>query len=1215
MLRTVQLVKHGPEIPIEVLQAQEDGNLILFCGAGVSKPAGLPNFAELVDQIYKELHDKPAPDEDRALSNHEYDRVLHLLELRYQDQGLVRSALRNILDLSDAKMLATHRWLLKLAKAKSGDTRIITTNFDRGFALTKSDDIEIDAAPKLSIPKKEKWNSIVHLHGLLGEDSARDNELVLTSADFGAAYLMDRWASRFVSELFRNFAILFIGYGVNDPVIRYMMDAYSAEKKYYPKNLGVYVLTENKKNTADLWKSMGIQPIFYASSPSHMHLHRTIKAWAELHSIGLQGKENIIRSYAKYPPAHRGSETVGQVVWALKERSGHIANVFANNDPSPPVEWLQVLHNEGLLSTNVCVAGEDRSNPIVDSGQITGCPLPLSKITTQLSAWITLHLDRLEVVDYIIEHGLCLHPEFKGQIRRAIHNKVIKDPYRPLWEYWSSRIYSCDCDNVFTGYRSLKPANQEDQWTIEKIGRALKYLEPKIKIGKSWHRLEGEILGEPLQDGSISKLVDVDLVLNGGNPTNYFRDFSTWPVHIIADLVEGISESLYSGWRLLQMFGEVDNLNDLSYISQPSIEPHPQNKRFREWCYLVEYLRDAWIVISEHRPKLASLLLAKWMSIKFPIYRRLSLYALAKSDLLKSNEKVDYLLEKGGWWLFSVETQREKFRLINSLLGHLSRPQLNRVLRAILDGPPREMFISDLEEEEWVSIKERSVWLLLKKMEVMGFTLTLEASKELRRISQRHGEWKLSEDDRDEFPSWSSSGFGYPSEYSVDTLRNLSVAEIIKILKSTEHNRRGLLSAWRAFARVEKLKTFEILDQIKIANMDWIIETWEYALGGFDYEKIPKYFIKKVRQRVDSANPEVVSRLAGALSWFIDDVSKIILLEPKSEILKLWDITINHTQVDYDNTVDDFVSKALNHAQGRLCEALLRSIWNSIEKTGGNIPEWLLDRITMLTSKNEFYLARVILASRIFDLYKLNSEWVINTFIEKFYPSRNSESTALWEGYLWTARWSPDFFDELKLPFLDLLSQSTPRLKRIGTVYELFGVLCVEHPGAFTSDEKRNILRSAGKTYLATISNTLNRQLYSVDSGTDRIWSERIAPFIRDHWPNDASFKSEEITINFVMMVLTLDQEFPQAVTLIQGYLIRVKYIGHIAPRMGDWFQAGKYPKLMLRLLRKIINPGTTVAWTELRDILNKIEYSRQSLVNSSEYRFIDEWLRENNIQ
>ena len=69
----------------------------------------------------------------------------------------------------------------------------------------------------------------MHLHGRI--EGANDNgrELILTSADFDRAYLTERWASRFITELFQYFNVLFIGYSINDPVLAYMLDALAAE--------------------------------------------------------------------------------------------------------------------------------------------------------------------------------------------------------------------------------------------------------------------------------------------------------------------------------------------------------------------------------------------------------------------------------------------------------------------------------------------------------------------------------------------------------------------------------------------------------------------------------------------------------------------------------------------------------------------------------------------------------------------------------------------------------------------------------------------------------------------------------------------------------------------------------------------------------------------------------------------------------------------------
>ena len=45
----------GPIIPYELLRAQERGETVFLCGAGVSMGAGLPDFYDLVRGIYNRL--------------------------------------------------------------------------------------------------------------------------------------------------------------------------------------------------------------------------------------------------------------------------------------------------------------------------------------------------------------------------------------------------------------------------------------------------------------------------------------------------------------------------------------------------------------------------------------------------------------------------------------------------------------------------------------------------------------------------------------------------------------------------------------------------------------------------------------------------------------------------------------------------------------------------------------------------------------------------------------------------------------------------------------------------------------------------------------------------------------------------------------------------------------------------------------------------------
>jgi SIR2-like domain len=234
----VQFIPNGPDIPHVLLEAHEEGKVVFFCGAGISYPAGLPNFKGLVEQIYKLIGIPIAGMERDSFDRGQFDATLDLLERNLIGQRLaVRSKLAQVLKpkLRREGATDTQAALLRLARNREGALRLVTTNFDRTFhvaARRTGQRFVAHAAPMLPIPKNSRWNGLVYLHGLLPEkpDDTALNRLVVTSGDFGLAYLTERWAARFVSELFRNYVVCFVGYSINDPVLRYMMDALAADR-------------------------------------------------------------------------------------------------------------------------------------------------------------------------------------------------------------------------------------------------------------------------------------------------------------------------------------------------------------------------------------------------------------------------------------------------------------------------------------------------------------------------------------------------------------------------------------------------------------------------------------------------------------------------------------------------------------------------------------------------------------------------------------------------------------------------------------------------------------------------------------------------------------------------------------------------------------------------------------------------------------------------
>jgi hypothetical protein len=247
-----QIVAYGPWLPAEVLQALEEGRLMFFCGAGISmgnEPWGLPGFAELTRLAYERcnqpmLNNEPKDPAARdAVCREQYDKALEILETREGYQGQMRREIAKILTsmegLEEAAQFAVrlrrHRALLDLAEVrgaadgKVNGYRLVTTNFDNRFQLAGLDLVLNEDGPRLRPPSHEAPPRLVHLHGRIDEHDTGHRDLVLTTRDFGNAYLRHGWAARFVVEMFREFTVLFIGYSLSDPVMRYLMDVFATE--------------------------------------------------------------------------------------------------------------------------------------------------------------------------------------------------------------------------------------------------------------------------------------------------------------------------------------------------------------------------------------------------------------------------------------------------------------------------------------------------------------------------------------------------------------------------------------------------------------------------------------------------------------------------------------------------------------------------------------------------------------------------------------------------------------------------------------------------------------------------------------------------------------------------------------------------------------------------------------------------------------------------
>jgi hypothetical protein len=280
------------------------------------------------------------------------DRMLGDLEAKSLP-GAVRGVVAEILG-KPPKDVGLHQALLRLAKLnRSLGLRLVTTNFDtyfEGADPTLRPGIDLHSGPVLPIPRDDQsvsWRSVVYLHGRL-EMPAHGND-----------YLTDGWAARFVGRLFADFSVLFVGYSLNDPVLRYMTDAFAAEalaarRKSTRPPAYIFVSYQGKAappGALEDWRHRGLEPIFYHYGRHHRLLRETIVAWAAARDDWLSSAATLIARLAGSVPQSLTPSDVANLLWALFGRpqdDGYGTRVFAELDPSAPIDWLQIFEKREI---------------------------------------------------------------------------------------------------------------------------------------------------------------------------------------------------------------------------------------------------------------------------------------------------------------------------------------------------------------------------------------------------------------------------------------------------------------------------------------------------------------------------------------------------------------------------------------------------------------------------------------------------------------------------------------------------------------------------------------------------------------------------------------------------------------------------------------------------------------------------------------------------
>lgn len=1273
----MQFIANGPDIPDALVQAHEEGRVVFFCGAGVAYPAGLPGFKGLVEDIYR-LNGTTLSDIEReAFARGQFDATLDLLERRLPGQRLaVRRAMAKALKpkLRRKGATDTQAALLRLARSREGTLRLVTTNFDRVFqaaAKRTGQTFQSYAAPMLPIPKNSRWNGLIYLHGLLPEkpDDTTLNRLVVTSGDFGMAYLTERWAARFVSELFRNYVVCFVGYSINDPVLRYMMDALAADRMLGEVTPQAWALGDcepgqEQRKTIE-WEAKGVAPIMYNvpnGSHDHSALHQTLHAWAETYRDGVQGKEAIVVKHALARPqdSSQQDDFVGRMLWALSDRSGLPAKRFADFNPAPSLDWLLKafageryghgdLHrfrvpSHGEIDAKLRFSLIHRPAPydlappmVLAAGGVIGSQW--DALMFHLARWLTRHLDDPRLVIWIAQRGGRLNDRWQWLIEHELDRLASLERDGKTSELDEIRLHAPKAIpgplmrtlwRLLLGGRVKSPWHDADlyRWKGRLMREGLtatmrlelrELLAPQVALKEPFRWGGEEGADEPTR---LRQLVDWELVLASNHVHSALRDLAGdhW-TSALPMLLEDFQQLLRDALDLLRELGGADDRSDRSHWDLPSISPHWQNRAFQDWVSLIELLRDAWLALRVIDNARATRIALAWFELPYPTFKRLALFAASQDGSISPEQWVDWLLADGAWWLWSTDTGREMFRLFVSQGRQLAGTHQERLEAAILAGPPREKYRDDLEPERWEDLVARAVWLRLSKLNASGRVLGAIAASRLTELSTSYPDWKLATNERDEFSHW-MSGSGDPD---YEDSRDVDIAprkrrELVQWLtKPTPARRPFYEDTWREVCRTRFFHSLSALCDLASDGV-WPADRWREALQAWAEEGLVLRSWQYAAPLVQTMPDAVVQELAHGVTWWMEAASKSIarhediMLSLCRRVLAL-PLDAGTGITSNGEPIDQPVTEAINHPVGHVTQVLINRWLKGGPNDNDLLPADIEPSFTQICDArvDRFRHGRVLLGSRLIALFRVDRPWTVQHLLPLFSWNEPAEAKAVWEGFLWSPRLYQPLLEAFKPQFLETANHYPDLGEHSRQFAAILTYAALGPSNGYSVEDFRSAIGRLPQEGLEESAQALSQALESAADQREDYWKNRAQPFWQQVWPKSRHLATPRIAESLTRLAIAARGEFPAALAAVQDWLQPIEHPDYVVHLLHESGLCRRFPAEALRLLDAMI-ADQQWAPRKLSQCLNEIAQVEPQLAQDVRYLRLREYSRKRAI-
>ena len=1258
----------GPSIPDILLERCDAGRVVFLCGAGVSVPSGMPTFVGLTRHVI-EFFDPPDDSEimatfrpwqdDQSAANVPLDQIFNLLHQEYgknQVNALVTEGLNAPIEAEEVGF--EHGLIKRISSNQSGVPQIVTTNFDRLFEQGPEGKRLVrhlpPAFPDLNFGSTIE--GITYLHGRLADLDSERHPYVLSSADFGRAYLAEGWATNFIRNLLERYTVVMVGYQAEDPPLKYLLQGLNHDGQYDRSRL--YAFDRGLPEDIEAkWRDRGVTAIAY---PNHSSLWMTMEAWANRADDPRKWRASVVDSCQEDPKGLSPHER-GQVAHVLRTVQG--ARMFAEADPTPHPEWVCVMdgnvrsanesrsygddaeifvpgdaygldddlrdiseddRRQGVSNDNIFVRRDEDDNPDqfhrLGGRQAEGfeaTPIRLGHLITWLSqsisspvlAWWTirqngLHPRLLQQIERQIERSESLHER-----ARHVWNLILEHHRDPRNRKWDGDWFD------------IKKRIGREGWTASVLRDFRRVATPRVEI----HPPSGLGRSKPpsvtWDDIRLSDLGQFEVKF-----LDRHNDDLEVPDELLPQVLSILEEQLAVASGLL---ADVETV----YFQSPTCYLHREVDGREHSTKAADVMR--WFVQLFDRmatlwPQVASAHATTWPATDPFFFRKLKLYAFGKTDAFEADHAAEVVLSFDQETFWDIAVVRELLFLLVDRWDEFSQENRDQLSDRILAGPDQ---LSHWSDEEFPGMRRELAARYARYLELQACELTADRSERLAEMIRGIPRWS---------DGWATStvtergshGGVVGTDETPDALLDLPANEVLPKAKEALKRDFGSLTEKRPFTGLVKANPRKALSALTIAgrNGDYPPAFWSSMINELPADVTPR--LRKVfLNRVARLPHGVVAELRHTLGrWLRQDLVSVLEFDEDLG----WAV--------YDHIADGILSGGANAAEsgigevrqggkplersrrtfghaingplGLCAEALFHAVPGEKQEAGSLIPEYIKSRVERLfAAPGEGADHAVSIATRNLNwLMLVDPDWTQERLIPMLALDHPASEPA-WNGFLHSGqppcRSLAQVIKPLLLdlfPWVERLSWDRDRSTVAGQWLGFMRVFRPDEPSGLSPREMRRVLRAMAE-------DTRNRFIFwlgQVGKQNENGWTEHVVPFINEAWPRERRYRTSASTRAWIGLLDDSADSFPVVYEAVKKFLVPVESKDHQFYRFTREVNDEEpittlFPETTLDLMNRVTPQVLTRPPYELPKVLALIAETNSSMTSDPRYlRLID---------